>query len=87
VIGVAAAADGAFLEGHPAVEAVERAADGEIHLRLRPRTPVGDLLRVVGERLEVTHVRSEAVTLHEIYVRTVGADAPPADAASEEVPA
>ena len=89
VIGVAGAPDAAFLDGHPAVEEVERAGDDEIRLRLRRGAPVGDLLRVVGERLEVTHVRSEAVTLHEIYVRTVGADASPVDqsVATEEVPA
>jgi hypothetical protein len=37
--------------------------------------PLDDLLRTVGERLSVTAVRSATVTLHDIYVRTVGGDA------------
>jgi len=65
--------DPAFLAAHPAVERMEGAGAGEIALILHPGAPMSDLLRALGERLDVSHVRSEAVTLHEIYVRTVGA--------------
>ncbi len=77
--------DGASLAAHPAVEQVERAGEGEIAIRLRPDAPMSDLLRTLGERFDVTHVRSEAVTLHEIYVQTVGmssGDAPDGQASA-----
>lgn len=74
VIGIAKAADTAFLAGISAVEAVEDGTDSEVRLRLRPGTGISELLRVVGERMEVSYVRSEATTLHEIYVRTVETD-------------
>jgi ABC-2 type transport system ATP-binding protein len=64
--------DAADLVAHPAVESVERTTSGEVAMRLRRDAPLSDLLRTLGERFEVTHVRSEAVTLHEIYVQTVG---------------
>jgi hypothetical protein len=55
------------------VERIEQPTSGEIAIRLRPDAPMSDLLRTLGEQLDVTHVRSEAVSLHEIYVQTVGA--------------
>ena len=74
VIGSTNALDSDFLERIEAVEAVESRADGEVRLRLKPGAAISQLLREVGERMEVTYVRSEAATLHEIYVRTVEAD-------------
>ncbi|MDP9178043.1 MAG: ATP-binding cassette domain-containing protein [Gemmatimonadota bacterium] len=74
VIGSANALESAFLERMEAVEAVESRADGEVRLRLKPGAAISDLLRAVGERMEVTYIRSETATLHEIYVRTVEAD-------------
>jgi ABC-2 type transport system ATP-binding protein len=63
----------AAVAAHPAVERIEQPTSGEIAIRLRPDAPMSDLLRTLGEQLDVTHVRSEAVSLHEIYVQTVGA--------------
>ncbi len=84
VIGAPGAASATFLADHPAVERLERAGDGEVRLRLRAGSAVGDLLRTIGERLQVTHIRSEAVTLHEIYVQTVGASAAEAETVAPE---
>ena len=74
VIGTAGEADAGFLAGVEAVEMVEAVTPEEIRLRLRPGADLSALLRQVGERLQVRHVRGEATTLHEIYVRTVEAD-------------
>jgi ABC-2 type transport system ATP-binding protein len=74
VIGTATDVDTGFLEQVEAVEAVEGHTDGEIRLRLRQGAGISELLRAVGERMEVRYIRSEATTLHEIYVRTVEAD-------------
>ena len=68
------ATDVRALAAHPAVERVEP-APGALELALRPGVPLDALLRTVGERLSVTAVRSATVTLHDIYVRTVGGDA------------
>jgi ABC-2 type transport system ATP-binding protein len=76
VIGAPNAPDTSFLETLEAVEAVEDRTDGEIRLRLKPGAGISELLRAVGERMNVTYVRSEATTLHEIYVRTVEQDLP-----------
>jgi hypothetical protein len=38
------------------------------------------LLGAVAERVDVKYVRTEEATLHEIYLRTVGAEAEPAEA-------
>lgn len=79
VIGAPNAPDTRFLEQLQAVDAVEDYTDGEIRLRLTAGASISELLRAVGERLDVKYVRSEATTLHEIYVRTVEKDmaAPP----------
>jgi len=75
VIGTTNEVNAGFLEEIEAVEAVEGRSDGEIRLRLRPGASISALLRAVGERMEVKYVRSEAITLHEIYLRTVESDA------------
>lgn len=74
VIGAPSAPDTRFLEGLAAVEAVEDRTDSEIRLRLKAGASISELLRAVGERMDVAYVRSEATTLHEIYVRTVEQD-------------
>lgn len=62
--------DVSFLEGHPAVERIER-SDGELTVVTRADASLSDLLVAVGGRLDVRSVQAEPVTLHEIYVRTV----------------
>jgi ABC-2 type transport system ATP-binding protein len=70
VLQVPSGTDGAFLAGHPAVEQLEQ-NDGTIRVRLREGVAVGGLLRAASERIEILSIRTEAVSLHEIYVRTV----------------
>ena len=86
IIAYSGTADMSFLSRIASIEEVESAADGEIRVRLKSGAGISDLLRAIGERLEVSSVRAEATTLHEIYVRTVEADNPasqtPARAAS-----
>ena len=67
-----------FLAAHPAVERIESALNGEVRLRLRPQAPLSALLRDAGARLDITSLHSEQVTLHDIYVETVGAALEPA---------
>lgn len=74
VIGAPNAQDTTFLEQIEAVDAVEDRIDGEIRLRLKAGAGISELLRTIGERIDVRYVRSEATTLHEIYVRTVEKD-------------
>ncbi len=71
VIGTSEAADISFLTTDESVESVESFADGEVRLLLKPDRSVSPLLRTIGEHLEVKYLRSEEVTLHEIYLRTV----------------
>ena len=71
VIGTKNGADARFLSEISAVEAVEQNTGGEIRLRLKPGAGISELLTAIGSRMEVTHIRSEEATLHEIYVRTV----------------
>ena len=73
IIGTGDGADTTFLETVDVVDAVERHDEGEIRLRLKPDASISSLLRQIGERIDVKYVRSEAVTLHEMYVETVGA--------------
>ena len=75
IIGVPGPADVSFLAAISAVEAVEGQSDEEISIRLKPEAGISELLKAVAERIEVKYVKSEATTLHEIYVRTVEADA------------
>jgi ABC-2 type transport system ATP-binding protein len=75
VLGVAAG-DPRVLLAHPAVEAVEEGrAAGEVRLRLRDGIGMAGLLGMIDERLTVTSLRTEAVSLHDIYVQAVGGEA------------
>ena len=74
VIGIPGPVDASFLAGIEAVEAVEAQSAEEIAIRLRPGAGISELLKAVADRIEVKYVKSEATTLHEIYVRTVEAD-------------
>ncbi|MBA2706222.1 MAG: ATP-binding cassette domain-containing protein [Gemmatimonadaceae bacterium] len=76
IIAYSGTADMSFLSRIASIEEVESVADGEIRVRLKSGAGISDLLRGIGERLEVSSVRGEATTLHEIYVRTVEADNP-----------
>jgi ABC-2 type transport system ATP-binding protein len=77
---VAGSADLAPLERHPAVRSVERGAEDEVCLLTHEGANLSDLLVVAGSTLTITEVLSERLSLHDIYVQTVGGDA----VASEE---
>ena len=81
VIGMAPTSDLSFLGEVSAVDAVEHQTDSEVTVRLRPDVGMSALLGAVAERVDVKYVRTEEATLHEIYLRTVGADAEPAEPA------
>ena len=85
IIGVPGPVDTSFLASIDAVEAVEAQSDEEIAIRLKPGAGISELLKAVAERIQVKYVKSEATTLHEIYVRTVEADSV-ATAEKGEVP-
>jgi ABC-2 type transport system ATP-binding protein len=70
VLGVPGDGDVSMLERHEAVAGVER-SDGEVRLRLREGAALAPLLRDIGTALDVRSIRTDAVSLHEIYVRTV----------------
>lgn len=74
VLGMDAPAPRGFFAAMESVEAVEEETATEVRLRLRAGAPMSALLRAAGESLSVRYIRSEATTLHEIYVRTVEAD-------------
>jgi ABC-2 type transport system ATP-binding protein len=67
--------DTSFLAEHADVVALEQTADGEIGVTVREGHALGAVLAAAGSRLRILAVRSEAVSLHDIYVRAVGDDA------------
>ena len=75
VIGVDGPVDVSFLGQIAAVDAIESQTNEEISIRLKPGATISELLRLIGERVDVRYVKSVETTLHEIYVRTVEADA------------
>ncbi len=64
--------DVASLEAIPGVRRVRRTAGDEFEIEVEPDTSLSRLLTEIGQRVEVLDLRSEEVTLHDIYVRTVG---------------
>jgi ABC-2 type transport system ATP-binding protein len=70
--------DAAFLAAQPGVREVTRHADGAIAILLDPEEPMSGLLEAAGRRLDVRDISTESVTLHDIYVQTVGAAEPAA---------
>lgn len=62
----------AFLDTVSGVKHVERRGGGELALELEKDVSMSELLRMIGARLEVRGITTETLTLHDIYVRTVG---------------
>jgi len=77
-------ADIAFVAALPSVREVTHHEGGAIGILLDPEASMSDLLQAIGSRLDVRDLAVESVTLHDIYVQTVGTDAA---AETEEVPA
>jgi ABC-2 type transport system ATP-binding protein len=49
--------------------------ESEVHVLLEPRAPVSELLERAGRELRILDIHSESVTLHDVYVESVGQDA------------
>lgn len=64
-------ADVSVLSGHPAVASIETNGDGLLTLLVREGASLSDLLVRAGGALDVLEVRSERLTLHDIYVRAL----------------
>ena len=62
----------AFLDTVSGVKHGERRGGGELALELEKDVSMSELLRMIGARLEVRGITTETLTLHAIYVRTVG---------------
>ena len=67
-----------FLEALTGVRAARRTGAGEVSLEVERDAPLSALLEEIGRRLDVRDLRTETVTLHDIYVRTVGGVEEPA---------
>jgi len=88
----AAPVDAAQLAHLPSVVAVERLADDQVGLLLDERADLNALLAAIGAGAALCSVQSEAIGLHEIYLRAVGGTpaATPhqaTDSATQELPA
>ena len=77
IVGVSPGVDVSFLETVAAVESVESSDASEMRLQLKPDVSISGLLTTLGERIDVRYIRSESVSLHEIYVKTVDPDRRP----------
>jgi ABC-2 type transport system ATP-binding protein len=64
-------ADVSIFDRLPAVAKVEQTNDLELRLWLRENAPLMDLLKVIGEKLQVTAIRSEQITLHDLFVHNL----------------
>jgi ABC-2 type transport system ATP-binding protein len=67
--------DTTALAAHEDVLSTVRTENGEIALTVREGRALGGVLAAVGAHMRVLAVRSEAVSLHDLYVQAVGADA------------
>ena len=67
--------DLASLERHRAIESVEPVSAGELMLLVAEGQPLSDLLVTLGSDLDIVGVHAERLSLHDIYVRAVRADA------------
>ena len=62
------------LELHPAITSARFTEDGMLSLFLRDGTSLSDLLVSLGSSLDVQDIHSERVSLHDIFLRTIGDD-------------
>jgi ABC-2 type transport system ATP-binding protein len=69
---VAGEPEPATLAGLPAVREVALDGSDGMQLLLEPEAPLSALLREIGSRVEVLDLQAESVTLHDIYLQTVG---------------
>jgi ABC-2 type transport system ATP-binding protein len=69
-------ADMSVFADHPAVAFAETNGDGMVSLVVREGASLSDLLVRAGGALDVLEVRSERMTLHDIYVQAMGTAMP-----------
>lgn len=65
-------ADVAFLGTLAGVRAVRRTGGSEVEVEVERDAALSPLLEAIGRHLDVYDLRTTTVTLHDIYVRTVG---------------
>lgn len=73
---VRGSADASVLTGHPAVAGIETNGDGLLTLLVKEGASLSDLLVRAGGSWDVVEVRSERLTLHDIYVRALSTATP-----------
>ncbi len=70
------------LRAHPAVAGAEFDPGGELTVLVRQGHSLSDLLVQLGSLMDIQSVRSERLSLHDIYVRAVEADSAPKEVPS-----
>ncbi|UCH82584.1 MAG: ATP-binding cassette domain-containing protein [Candidatus Latescibacterota bacterium] len=60
------------LEAHPTIRKVEKMPGGEVIAWLEPDAKLADVIEVIAADFHVTSINSARVSLHEIFVDTVG---------------
>jgi ABC-2 type transport system ATP-binding protein len=75
VLGVGDKADPERVARQPGVESAAMTGEREMTVRVRAGYPLGELLASVGSSLEITTVHTERLSLHDIYVSALEAEA------------
>ena len=70
------------LRAHPAVAGADFDPSGELTVLVKQGHSLSDLLVQLGSMLDIQSVRSERLSLHDIYVRAVEADSAPEEVVS-----
>jgi ABC-2 type transport system ATP-binding protein len=74
ILRVAGAVDLSFISRH-GPHATARITDaGEVEVFVHDGIPLGPLLADTGAHLDIREIETHAVTLHDVYVRSIGAD-------------
>jgi ABC-2 type transport system ATP-binding protein len=63
-----------YLYAHPSIRVVERTAGGEVRLLTHEDAVPSEVLNFAKKNLPISEILSEPATLHDIYVKLIGAD-------------
>lgn len=89
ILGLDREPDLAELAGNRAIELATRTAEREVALHVRAGESLSSVLVALSTRYGITAVRSEHISLHDIYVQTIrntnGEDVPTDDSPTEEL--
>ncbi len=66
--------DMSFLQTHPAIVSVSQSSDGTVTLFVKEGGSLSNLLVMLGSALDIVDIQSERISLHDIYLQSVGAD-------------